>query len=284
MQFIEFLQRQSLSCIIGAGVLLVLALWGLDYFAAPDVTFVVFYIIPVFLVTWFAGKGGGMAIAVLSGLAWFTADVLTTPSYSHPSVPYLNLITKLGFFLIVSATVSLLRTSLDREREMARTDYVTTVANSRYFAEIASQEIRRAGRYQHPFTVAYLDIDDFKQVNDRWGHSTGDELLALVASTIRDNIRVTDTVARMGGDEFALLLPETGFEASDIVIRKVRESLLAVMRQQGWPVSFSVGVVTFAAPPESVDVMIKTADGFMYEVKHEGKNSIKHRQIENRAA
>lgn len=284
MPLAEFLRRRSPTCVVTAGTALVVLVGGIDYATGPDISLVVLYLFPVFLVTWFAGTGIGMVISVLSGIAWFTADVLTAASYAHPSVPYLNFCTKLGFFLIVNATVSSLRTSLDRERELARTDYVTAVANSRYFSEIASQEIRRAGRYLHPFTVAYLDIDDFKQVNDAWGHSTGDSLLVQVASTLRENIRSTDTVARLGGDEFALLLPETGYEASDVVVRKVRESMLAAMRAQHWPVTFSIGVVTFLTPPANVDEMIKVADKFMYEVKHAGKNSIVHRQIEDRGA
>jgi diguanylate cyclase (GGDEF)-like protein len=284
MPFLEFLQQRSKTFFLLAGVILVLVLWCVDYATGPDFSFVVFYLFPVFLVTWFGGAGAGVAISLLSGLAWFTADLLTAAGGIYSAVPFLNFITKLGFFLIVNLTVSSLRVSLERERQMARTDYITKVANSRHFAEIALQEIRRAGRYMHPFTVAYLDIDDFKRVNDQWGHSTGDALLVLVAGTIRDNIRSTDTVARLGGDEFALLLPETGFEASDVVVRKVRESLVAAMRQQGWPVTFSIGVVTFATPPESVDAMIRAADGFMYEVKHGGKNRILHRLKKETAA
>ena len=283
MRAIEFLQRQSKGCIVSAGVVLVLALWGIDYVTGPDFSFVVFYLLPVFLVTWFAGKQAGIAISLMSGVAWYVADVLTASADAHPAIPYLNLATKLGFFLVVNLTVSSLRVSLEREREMARTDYLTQVANSRYFAEIASREIRRAGRYQHPFTVAYLDIDDFKSVNDRWGHSTGDELLALVAETITNNIRATDSIARLGGDEFALLLPETGYDAASVVMQKVQQSLQSAMGRKGWPVTFSIGVVTFRTPPDSVDGMIRVADAFMYSVKHSGKNRIKHREIEYQA-
>jgi diguanylate cyclase (GGDEF)-like protein len=284
MQAIEFLQRQSKRCIVSAGVVLVLALWIIDYGTGPDFSFVVFYLFPVFLVTWFAGKQAGIAISLMSGIAWFVADVLTPGADVHPAIPYLNLVTKLGFFLVVNFTISSLKVSLEREREMARTDYLTRVANSRYFAEIASREIKRAGRYQHPFTVAYLDIDDFKAVNDRWGHSTGDELLALVATTITNNIRATDSIARLGGDEFVLLLPETGYDAASVVMQKVQQSLQAAMGRKGWPVTFSIGVVTFRTPPNTVDGMIKVADAFMYSVKHSGKNRIKHREIEYQAA
>ena len=284
MQVIEFLQRQSKRCIVSAGVVQVLVLWIIDYVTGPDFSFVVFYLFPVFLVTWFAGKQAGIAISLMSGIAWFVADVLTAPADVSDAIPYLNLVTKLGFFLVVNFTISSLKVSLEREREMARTDYLTRVANSRYFAEIASNEIKRAGRYLHPFTVAYLDIDDFKSVNDRWGHSTGDQLLALVADTIRSNIRATDSIARLGGDEFVFLLPETGYDAASVVIQKVNQSLQAAMGRKGWPVTFSIGVVTFRTPPDSVDGMIRVADAFMYSVKHSGKNRIQHQEIEYQAA
>ena len=280
----EFFQRHSRAFIVTFGGALVLLLGLIDYATGPDFSFVVFYLLPVFLVTWFAGKRAGITISLMSGIAWFVADVLTMAEGIHPSIPYLNLASKLGFFLLVNYTVSSLRTALERERDTARTDYLTRVANSRYFSEIASQEIKRAGRYQHPFTVAYLDIDDFKRINDRWGHSTGDELLALVAETLRTNIRSTDAVARLGGDEFALLLPETGYTAAAVVMQKVHLSLLSAMERKAWPVTFSIGVVTFRTPPDSVDGMLKVADAFMYSVKHSGKNGVKHREIEYQAA
>jgi diguanylate cyclase (GGDEF)-like protein len=280
MKVLDFLHKQQKKYIVLAAIIIVLVLWIIDYITPPDLSFVVFYLFPVFLVAWFAEKKAGIVIALLSGIAWYTADVVATERTFHPLSPIWNVVTKIGFFLIVNFTVSSLRISLERERDMARTDYLTQVANSRYFAEIASNEIKRASRYLHPFTVAYLDIDDFKSVNDRWGHSTGDQLLALVADTIRSNIRATDSIARLGGDEFVLLLPETGYDAASVVIQKVHQSLQAAMGRKGWPVTFSIGVVTFRTPPDSVDGMIRVADAFMYSVKHSGKNSIKHREIE----
>lgn len=284
MAVMEFLQRQSKRRIIGAGIALVACLGVVDYVLGPDISFIVFYLIPVFIVTWFAGEVAGIIVSLLSGLGWFTADVLNSSALTHPAVPYINLVTKLWFFLIVSHMMSSLRNALDRERDMARTDYLTKVANSRYFAELAQAEINRAGRYEHPFTIAYLDIDNFKSVNDAWGHSAGDELLALMARIMRENIRSTDVVARMGGDEFALLLPETDFQAAEVVIRKVHQGLQAATDRKGWPVTFSIGVVTFVTPPDSVDSMIQAADGYMYAVKHGGKNRVMHEQVEYKAA
>ncbi len=275
-----FLRQRSKPVIFTVSFLLVIVLWLLDYSTGPDMSFVLFYLLPLFLTAWYVGRNAGMAISILSGAAWYSADVLGAQFPSHPAVPYWNVVTKLGFFLVVNCTISSLRVSLDRERGTARTDYLTRVANSRYFAEVAEQELKRAGRYQHPFTMAYMDIDNFKEVNDGWGHSSGDALLVLVADILVRSVRSTDTVARLGGDEFALLMPETGYEASSAAIRKVRESLQEAVDRKGWPVTFSIGVVTFLTPPETADQMIREADRVMYTVKHGGKNGINHEKME----
>jgi diguanylate cyclase (GGDEF)-like protein len=103
-----------------------------------------------------------------------------------------------------------LRSAMEREKEAARTDSLTGAMNSRAFGELATAELHRARRYERPFTIAYVDIDDFKAVNDRFGHSSGDTLLRLVAETMKHNSRAVDVIARVGGDEFVILFPETG--------------------------------------------------------------------------
>jgi diguanylate cyclase (GGDEF)-like protein len=119
-----------------------------------------------------------------------------------------------------------------------------------------------------------MDIDNFKIINDRYGHQTGDVLLVWVAKTIRKNLRATDYVARVGGDEFALLLPETGAEAGQFVLYKLQRMLLDLMQKNNWPVTFSIGAATFVAEPESLDQMIQSADDLMYSAKRNGKNRI----------
>jgi diguanylate cyclase (GGDEF)-like protein len=168
-----------------------------------------------------------------------------------------------------------LKNTLELKEQLAKTDFLTGVTNARSFFELADLEINRAKRYQHPFTLAYIDLDNFKTVNDTYGHLIGDSLLRLVADTIRNNIRVTDVYARLGGDEFAVLLPETNPEQSEIAINKVQTQLLDEMKKNNWPVTFSIGAVTFLTPPESVDEMIKKADNLMYSAKKNGKNTKK---------
>ncbi len=137
-------------------------------------------------------------------------------------------------------------------------------------------EINRARRYDRPFTVVCIDLDNFKTVNDCFGHSTGDMILRSVARTLQENIRVTDTLARLGGDEFAILLPETGRSVAETILRKVRKINLDIMRRHGWPVTLSIGVVTFARPPSTVDETLRKADQLMYAAKNSGKNSIRY--------
>ena len=136
------------------------------------------------------------------------------------------------------------------------------------------KEIGRLQRYKRQFTVAYVDLDNFKTVNDQFGHSKGDELLRIVANTARNQLRDTDVVARLGGDEFALLLPETGQEDARVVIAKIQRSFLSEMRNNGWPVTLSIGVLTCIEMPGTADELIKMADKLMYSVKNNGKNAI----------
>jgi diguanylate cyclase (GGDEF)-like protein len=273
---IEYLSKKPKSHLITLGFLLVAAVGILDHLTGPELFFSIFYLVPIFLVTWSAQRWIGIMISVASAVAWLIADFTSGATYSHPVIAYWNVSVRFGFFLIVTLLLSALKNTLDQERELARTDSLTGVANRRYFIELADMEINRARRYKHPFTVLYIDLDNFKTVNDRFGHSTGDALLRSVAKTTRNTIRVTDIVARLGGDEFAILLPETGPEPAEVISRKVQGANLEVMQKNEWPVTFSFGVVTFINPPATVDEMLKICDGLMYTSKNYGKNTINY--------
>jgi len=164
--------------------------------------------------------------------------------------------------------------ALEMEKTLSRSDPLTGLANRRAFYETTEAERKRAGRYGRPLSLAYIDLDNFKQVNDQSGHDTGDRVLIRVADIMRKNIRAEAVAARLGGDEFALLLPEAGHAAASVVIQKMHRSLTAAMEENNWPVTFSVGMVTYDKPPESANEMVQAADELMYTVKHEGKNRI----------
>ena len=167
-----------------------------------------------------------------------------------------------------------LRKALDKEKELARLDTLTGLANRRAFYEALEKERARTHRYGRPLTVAYLDVDDFKRVNDSQGHAIGDMVLVTVAQTLRENLRVNDVVARLGGDEFAILLPETDVVAAESVVRKLQDLLASEMEAYGWHITFSIGVANFLDPPDSLETMIRTADELMYTAKAAGKNNL----------
>jgi diguanylate cyclase (GGDEF)-like protein len=164
--------------------------------------------------------------------------------------------------------------ALKREREVARLDDLTGAANRRYFFEMAQIELDRSQRYKHPFNIVYIDIDDFKNVNDQWGHEVGDQLLRAVVQLVQRHVRKTDFLARFGGDEFVLLLPETDQAAAQITVSKLRSALLDKMRYYNWPATFSIGVLTCIDVHLGLDELIREADNLMYSVKKNGKNGI----------
>jgi diguanylate cyclase (GGDEF)-like protein len=191
-------------------------------------------------------------------------------------IPYWNAAMDLGVFLIVIFILSEAKHLYQRERELSREDFVTGLPNSRAFAEALTAEITRVRRYRRQITIVYIDLDDFKQVNDRYGHHTGDLLLSAVAATLRRSVREVDVVARLGGDEFALLLPETDAQAARLVMDKIKGALRqgATVPEYGYSVGFSAGAVTFEKPLESVELMIQYADRVMYSVKQNGKGRV----------
>jgi GGDEF domain-containing protein len=132
--------------------------------------------------------------------------------YSHWGIPYWNAIMRFCIFLVNVYMLSRLKGALETERMLSRIDPLTGIINGKYFIELVNNEILRSSTPNHPFTIAYVDIDNFKAVNDRFGHTTGDTVLRTIAVTMRNHARKTDVIARLGGDEFAFLLPEAGHE------------------------------------------------------------------------
>jgi diguanylate cyclase (GGDEF)-like protein len=138
-------------------------------------------------------------------------------------------------------------------------------------------EISRIRRYPHPITLVYVDVDNFKLVNDLFGHRIGDEVLRCIATELKSQLRITDTVARLGGDEFVMLLPSTRQAEARMVVSKVYAHLTETMMQKKWPVTFSMGVVTCEFSPYSAEQLVNMADELMYEVKNSTKNNIRFR-------
>ena len=271
-----WLSRLPAPALVITGLVIVAGLGWMDFVTGPELTPLVFYLVPVVLVAWYAGRWPGAIVACAGGLAWMLADAVTHGEYSHWSIPYWNVVLRLAALVLVSEAVARLRLAHARERELARQDAVTGGPNARAFYEVAGGEITRARRYIHPFSVAYLDLDDFKLVNDRLGHLAGDAVLRSVARALSGVVRSSDVVARLGGDEFVVLLPEASAAPARLATEKLRGALAEVVPAHGWRMTASIGVATFLVPPESVDELLAAVDRLMYRAKQAGKNGVAH--------
>ena len=236
--------------------------------------FTLLYLGPIAFGTWFVGLRTGLALSVVSAAVSFATD-LKLAQAPGPAVVVWNLLVQLGVFLALALLLDALRSRLIFEQQAARTDPLTGIANRRDFLESAERELERTRRHPRPVTVAYLDLDDFKGVNDRFGHEAGDAVLVTVASTLREATRAVDAVARLGGDEFGLLLPETDGPTAETLARRLQTTLADAIQERGWPITFSLGVATFHRAPRSVDEMINRADELMYQAKRAGKAGVR---------
>lgn len=275
LKFVAAVSRHSKRTVITISVLLLFLLCWLDSITG-DYSLIIFYLIPVSLTAWFVGKEIGVFFCVLSFLARIVADFSLYPAVQRSSLHYWNLFIEFSFLLIMSVLFSALKNKLDSEKTLARIDPLTKAINRRSFFDLAELEIDRARRYGHPFAIAYIDLDNFKEINDNWGHPTGDKLLISVASTINSSIRNTDILARFGGDEFVILLPETTGKAAQATLDKVHRQLRETMLKHSWHVTFSIGAISYRQPPKNVEEAVRSADTLMYEVKRSGKNRLLH--------
>jgi diguanylate cyclase (GGDEF)-like protein len=258
-----------------AGIVAIALLGLADYLTGNEITFSLFYLAPIVLVTWSVSRQAGLFLSLLSALALLAAEIAAGRVYSHPSVYFWNTLLHTVFFVIITSMVAELQRSRREEQLAARTDFVSGAVNKRRFNEMLQMEIDRIRRYPHPITMVYLDIDNFKLVNDLFGHKIGDEVLRCIATELKSQLRSTDTVARVGGDEFSLLLPSANRQEAQVVLDKVRAHLHEEMRRRNFPVTFSIGVVTCLAPPHSAEQIINMADELMYEVKNSTKDDVR---------
>lgn len=260
-----------------AGFFLLIGVIGfIDYLTGYELAFSPFYLFPISAISWLSGKRAGIIAACISALTWLVADILTRHIYSHPSLYFINTALRLFNFLTVSFLVASLRKEMDLEIRLARNDVITELANARSFLEFLDREVAHAARFHEAITVMYIDLDNFKMINDQYGHAAGNQVLRDVATVLRDSLRKNDFVARIGGDEFAAVLPETGKEIAPVVSRRIMSRLEAGMLEHNWPITFSIGVVTAEQAAEiSAESLLQQADELMYQVKKDGKNNLR---------
>ncbi len=253
----------------------------LDYASGPDVAFAALYLLPLSIVGWTSDEHHAFArsATLVAALTWLAADLASGAEYSHPVVPAWNTFARLVTFLVVVSLLQSLRAAFAEQRQLARTDPLTGIRNSRAFMDDLAGELRRARRHLSPLSLAYVDVDDFKSINDTLGHSGGDDVLKRVAKALDVHTREVDIVGRIGGDEFAILMPSTDDTGALKVMGTLPARLADAIDDLSFAVTLSTGCVTFIDAPAGVGEILHAADELMYEAKRGGKNAGRHRVV-----
>jgi diguanylate cyclase (GGDEF)-like protein len=168
--------------------------------------------------------------------------------------------------------------AMQRIQELSITDDCTGLYNARHLTTVLAEEVPRSQRFGYEFSVLFLDLDHFKRINDEYGHLNGSKLLAQFGRLLRENLRLVDAAFRYGGDEFVVLLPQTGKEAAALVARR----LLATFTSAKWrafegvqlALTASIGIATYPHDGSTAQAIVQLADEMMYRVKQSGRNNI----------
>lgn len=245
---------------------------------ATDIEFALasLLVLPVLLMAWMDGTTIGLVVALVAAVTWGAEDIIAEKQFDAPWIPWANAVTRWMTYTVVAYLAAQVRLQFEREHERATRDPLTGLLNRRAYLQAGAQEAERSMRYRHSMAVAFLDLDDFKLLNDRRGHDVGDRALQATADALRGAVRAGDLVARLGGDEFSVLLPEIGFNSAIAVGRKLSQAVNVALLDFP-PVRVSIGVAWFKDTDFDFPSMMKSADRLMYEAKKSGKESLQPR-------
>lgn len=261
------LERLPTSVVTSGAALLFAGIAFLDWLTPIGLSLAVFHVIPVFLAAWLVGRRTGLAFASASAVSWLLSDALHPGALTPPRLLGWELGVRVLFFVVISELVHALRVARDLVHEEARTDALTGLLNRRAFYERAEEEIGRATRSGAPLVLAYLDVDDFKSVNDLFGHETGDRVLVALGRALSGNVRGGDVVARLGGDEFAVLFPDAHALAVAAIAAQLEAAVASELGTLDVTVGFSIGLATWSSSFQELDDFLRSADSGMYRVK-----------------
>lgn len=258
------------------GVLAIAVIGVFDYFSGTELRVYPLYFAPVALMAWHGGIRGAIAASLLSALSWVGANTLAGLQFSREWIMAANALFHSSSFMLLGYLIARLRSANERQRQLSRTDALTGLRNSRAFYEEAPPLLSLCARRSRPVSLAYVDLDNFKSVNDELGHRAGDEMLRRVADKLRDSLRPSDLCARLHGDEFVVLFPELDGEAAPGTLERLRTGIAAAAHSPARAVSVSIGAVTFVAGPFDLEAMVHQADELMYAAKAAGRNRVKY--------
>ncbi len=253
---------------------LVLVVTSLDLLTGFEISFFIFYSVPIALASWYGSRHFGIITALICIVGWAIADYFAGHSYSHPLIPFWNGATRLVFFIFMAIAIRQMKDKYEMEVRNSTIDSMTGILNSRGFYAHARAIFHLLKREKQSFTLAYIDVDNFKKVNDTMGHAEGDNVLIKIAVGLSQSLRASDVTCRMGGDEFVIFLPKTNEEQARIALEKLKSDLDKIALDHQWPIGFSIGAGTYDSAVIDLDAAIHQSDALMYEIKKSGKGRV----------
>jgi diguanylate cyclase (GGDEF)-like protein len=253
-----------------------------DFITGVEIRVYPLYFFPLSLASWQFGRGGAILATVFAKTIWALTNHKAGLQYSADNVWIFNTLTQAVAFGTVAALMLLAKILLEREKVFSRTDSLTGLNNARAFYSAVAVATASCRRSKRPLTIAYIDLDNFKCINDRYGHSQGDAMLRDVASILTESLRATDIAARVGGDEFVVCFPETSKSQVAPILERLRAAIAAVHHAEECAISASIGAISWDIPLDNIDTMISAADETMYGVKKSGKNKVEAVSMETR--
>lgn len=247
---------------------------GIDYVSGSDVHVVSLYFIPLAFAGRRLGRTGAIIASALSTVVWLAVLYADSGRVLSQYILLANFGTQGAAFLSVSMLVAMLSEALRKESANSRTDPLTGLKNRMAFVEQSSVAVSLCARYARPVALAYIDLDNFKNVNDSFGHECGDALLRNCGRVISESLRTTDISARLGGDEFVVFLPETNADNAVKLLESLRQRLEASTDFMSLGVTASIGIVIEEVAKSNIDELLRHADTCMYTAKRDGKNKV----------
>jgi diguanylate cyclase (GGDEF)-like protein len=271
------LTRPQATLLVAAGLVGV----GLfDYGTGVDIRVFPLYFIPLALAARRLGRGGALLASLAASLIWLAAMYFGGRHYPEFWYWAVNFLTQGSAFVVVTLLVAELERHLQFEYRQSRIDQLTGLLNSRAFLEAGPALLATNRRGAQALTLAYIDLDHFKQVNDRLGHQAGDEVLERVGEVMQRELPPAALIARMGGDEFAVLLPDVDIDEARTLLDRLRARLLADERIGSAGVSASIGAIFHRPGGPEFDALMRRADALMYEVKASGRDAVRVAEYE----
>ncbi|HEY3323949.1 MAG TPA: GGDEF domain-containing protein [Planctomycetota bacterium] len=248
----------------------------------PALTF--FLIIPVLVLAAAGETAAGICFSFVVAALWLWTDLAPGPGRISLTVALWTDLARLAFLLVIVVETAKLHETFENQRALAPIDALTGLQNTQLFLETLRIEAERCRRHKRHLTLACIELNDFKALTEERGRKECDAVLKEVGNILRNAVRIEDVAARLGAQQFAVLLVEAAPESASAVLLRIRNKLEEAMQSHQWQVTFSIGAAVFQAPPASTDEILRETAKLMAIAKAAGKNALEERTIEQPAA